>query len=304
MLNYLSILTSQQLTQAQLTTLLNMSDLEEVEARAWARLKVEITINSFALLSVPSVTVTQGSTTVTNNSGTFPAVTAQFVVSTSGQPYAPIPVVANASASSTLTLVNPYPAPSSGTASLSLFPMFYSATDGFGTILQQVIGVRQTVPLIRRTHEWINLQDSYRAQTSSPANFWAPAGFDVNDVMQFEMWPIETVANAYVVYGLKGHIDMVNPTDVPAAPSGVVMQKAMMKSCETLYALTGDSRWTSLRDFYAMRYDVELQKALDEDKEQFGVIAQVQDSAFSAEGSGKFVPGLDVLFNRDAIGDP
>lgn len=302
MLSYVTIITANQLTQDQLTALLNMSDLEECESHPWARLKGEIAITSYPLTTFTNVQVTNGSQVVISTNTSFPPVTAQYVATVSGQPYATIPVIANPVASSQLMLVNPYPGSTSSTASLNLFPLYYSATDSFGTVFQQIMGVRQTTPLLRRTHEWINIVDPYRNSTASPAQFWAPAGRDVNDAGQFEMWPIETAANAYIVYGLKDHVDMVNPTDIPAVPSAVVMAKALRKACETLFSLKGDPRWSGLMTFYEGQYNNELQRILDSDQQQFGIQGRITDVTNSAEGTGQAFPGLDIIFNRDPVG--
>lgn len=322
MLAQMSIILANQLTQEQMTVLLNLSDEEEVEARPWARLKAEIFVNSYPLTLFPQCSVQAGNSTIISGTS-FPPLTNQYVVVIAGQPYAPMQVVANPSASTNLTLAAPYPGPNAVNIGVMLFPMFYSAeafalvggTPSGGRtvrnstpqvvqsiILQQVIGVRQQTALLRRTHEWINLRDPYRAQSASPSQVWAPAGRDVNDVGQFELWPPETSTNAYVVYGLKGHIDMVNPTDFPAVPSSVILNKALMRGCEAVFTLTGDERWGNLMTHYQTRYDDELEKALDEDREQYGAVQQITDQANSDSGSGQAYPGLDFIYNKDWTG--
>jgi len=291
MQGWLTLLTQGELTLNQVTNLINMADREECENYQWARLKEEITVNSFAAQAAIPVTVTQGSPTVTRNSSTFPAVTAQYVLTISGQAFAPIPVVANASASATITLVTPYPAASSGSATASLFPLWYSAV-GF----QQVFGVRQQAVLTQTTHEELNIDDPSRAQQASPAQQWAPGGRDVTDNAQFELWPIETAANAYVVYGLRGHVDMAQPTDLPAVPSDVVTASACIKACEAIYALRGDPRWAQLQATYQKKYDIALERSKLTDAEQFGVIATLADKYRNIGPGG--ARGASLIFQR------
>jgi len=315
----MTIILANQLTQDQMTVMLNLADEEEVEARPWARLKAEIFVNSYPQTVFPNCQVQQGNPLIVSQGDAFPAVTGQYVVTVGGQPYAPVGVVANPASSTSLSLVGPYPGPNANGVGVTLFPMFYSAeaqnlaigNGGRGPrnpnvptttqtiILQQIIGIRQQTALLRRTHEWINLRDPYRAQSASPSQIWAPAGRDVNDVGQFELWPPETQANAYVVYGLKGHIDMVNPTDLPAVPSAVILNKALMRSCEAVFTLNGDPRWSNLVEHFQSRYNDELEKALDEDREQYGTVQVVTDSLNSDSGSGQAYPGLDFIYNKD-----
>jgi hypothetical protein len=294
MQSWLGLLVQNQLTDEQVGTLLNMADLEECEDYQWARLKSEISVNSFAALTSIPVTVVQGSPIITyNGAGQFPPVTAQYALVVSGQAFAPIPVVANAVASTTLTLAAPYPAPS-GSATATLFPLWYSAP-GF----QQILGVRQQMPLRQTTHEELNVIDAYRAQTASPAEQWAPGGSDPQDNAQFELYPVETTANAYIVYGIKRHVDMVNPTDLPSIPSAVVAAKACAKACEAIYALRGDPRWAAMQDRYQQAYVDALDQARRIDQEKFGMVGTIQDKYNSAGPGGNVLPGFDRIAATD-----
>lgn len=288
MQSWIALLVQAELTNDQIGTLINLSDLEECEDYQWERLKAQTSINSFARLPFPSVSVTQGSATVVSNGAMFPPVTNQFVLVVSGQTFAPLPVVANALSSTTLTLTTPYPAVSNPIASASLFPLWYSVP-GF----QQVFGVAQQIDLVQTTHEQLNLYDPARQEYASPAYNWAPGGRDINDYAQIELWPIETAANAYIVYGLRGHIDMVNATDLPAVPSNVVTAKAAMKACESIYALRGDQRWLSMMQKYQSDYEEARDRARLADAEQFGQISTIQDTR------GEIQPDFAQIAFRD-----
>ena len=295
MVSWLTLLTANEITAQQLTSVLNLADLEEVEARPWARLKRELTINSFAQYSTGSATVTNGSPTVTG-SGTAWTVNMIGMFFTCSQPGASspavqvVPMLINSVNvfSQTLTLSQPYPLQSGSGAGYRIFPRFYSVPG-----MQRVIDVRNRISLPRTTHEQIDQLDPYRIFYSSPARSWAPFGRDSDDNALIELWPTETNSTPYSVYGLAGHVDMQNPTDLPAIPGAVVMNKAAAKACEFLYSLRGDPRWVEQRNYYNQRYEAELMKALDSDREEYGVMGQVQDTM------GTRRPSLDVIYNVD-----
>lgn len=288
MQNWMLVVLNNMLDQTQVTTLLNKADSEECENWTWARLRARTTINSFAALTMPSVSVTQGTTIVTSNSGLFPPVTTQFVFRVSGQTYSPLNVVANAAQSSTLTLANPYPAASVVNGTGVLFPIYYSLPGW-----TEVTAVKQQLNLKQTTLEQIDDVDPWLSMVASPALQWAPAGMDASDNVQIMLWPIETAANAYVVQGLRGHVDMVNSTDLPAIPSNVIVAKALADACETLFTLRGDAVWSDMRNYYRQVYESELSKALERDRNEYGVINQVRDALGVS-------PGLDIIPFRDS----
>ena len=276
--------------------------MEEVEARPWARLKTDFAFNAFGQYTQGTVTTTQGSPIVV---GVGTAWTSQMVgmsisVGQLGSPSSstqivPIPIDSVQSATQ-LTLRSPYSLGGGTSIGYQIFPLFYSIP-GMSTVL----GVRQQVPLGKKTHEQINLVDPYRQQRSSPATNWAPFGLDHNGQAKIELWPIETNSNPYLVYGLRGHIDMVDPSDLPLIPAPVIVAKTMAKICETLFSLTGDNRWGPQRQqFYYQRYMAELEMAIDTDRGQYGVQGQVRDSLGDPDNNG-YTPGLDQVFNRDSF---
>lgn len=301
---YAQIILQQQLTDQQLWLLFNMAQTEEVEGWAWGRLKTDITVNSFASYTTGSVAVTQGSPTVVGTGTTFTTAMIGMVFrcgvagagSSPSTQFSPIRIDSVTSATQ-LTLATPYPQTSASGLGFQIFPLFYTAVG-----LKEILGVRQQVPLKRRTHEFINFIDPYRINLASPSIFWAPAGSDHNDNAMFELYPTETSANGYTVYGMKLPQVMRNPTDIPQLPSAVVLNKGIMKGCETLFSLTGDQRWDAQRTYYGTRYKEELEKAIEVDRERFGVIGQIQDSRFSDSESSEYTPGFDAIYNRDTFG--
>lgn len=289
----MSVILSEQLDYPQLATLLNKADLEECEGWSWARLKARTTINSFPATTF-TINVTQNATAVVSTSGPFPIIpTNQFVLRISGQNYSPMNVVSNNTSSSTLQLAVPYPGPNATGATGILFQLYYSVPGW-----QDITGVQQQVDLRYMTEDELYRLDPWLSEVASPALRYIPCGRGQTgtistDDPQFILWPIETGTNGYVVRGLRGHVDMVNPTDVPSVPSAVIVAKALAEGCESLFTLRGDPQWDSMRNYYRQIYNDELDKARERDRLQYGVIRQVQDGRPT-------VPGLDQIPFRDS----
>lgn len=299
---YIGLQVNNQLTDGQIQLLINLTSMEEIEARVWARLQVDIAVNSFALYTTGTTTVTQGSPLVTGvGTGWTSALTGMNFragISTPGGPsqqYSPIRIDSVQNATH-LTLATVYPQVGGTLLGYQIFPAFYSAPG-----LARITSIRQQISLGKRTHKWFNNRDPYRINQASPATFWAPFGTDHNGNAMYELWPTETNANGYIIGGFKAHEDMVNPTDLPLLPAGIIINKTLGKVSETIYSLTGDGRWVTQRDFYYGRYKDELDNAIEADREQFGVISQVQDAATDPD-SGNMIPGFDQFPYRDVLG--
>lgn len=295
---YIAVVINNELTDQQIQLLLNLSHMEEVEAYPWARLQTDFAFNSFQLYTTGTVAFTQGSPIVTGTGTNWTSDMTGMVIrigtisSTATTQLVPIPIDSVQGATQ-LTMSDVYPLASGSGLGYQIFPLFYSIVG-----VQRVVGVRQQVALGRRSHQWFNNVDPYRYNQSSPARYWAPFGQDDNGFAKIELWPIETSANVYSVYGLRAHIDLVNPTDLPLLPSGLIVQKTIGKCCEALYSRNGDQRWVNPRDYAFERYKYELEKAIESDREEFGVVSQIQDKMTTPD-TDSFRPGLDQFYNRD-----
>lgn len=299
----LGILIQNQLTDDQLTTLINLSEIEEVESRAWARLRLTVSLTTFPLYATGTVTITQNSPIVqgTGTAWTSKMVGMNFRVGIQGSSGSavqlqPIEITALNPTTQTLTLQVPYPFSNGTGLGYQIFPRYYSISG-----MQRVTGVRQQIVLGRTTEEAVSIIDPYRNQSSSPSTNWYPFGQDSKANARIGLWPVETAANPYTVTGLKDHIDLQNATDVPLIPSAVLLNKAAMKACESLLSLRGDDKWANQRDYYRDQWRFELDKALDADRELYGVPGQVGDSQ-GDPNFGSYTPGLDSVWNRDVFG--
>lgn len=297
MIAYIQVIIQQQLTDGQVTSLLNLSQMEEIEARPWAQLQTDFAFNSFGIYTTGTITVTQGSSIVTGTGTAWTQNMTGMVMrcgtstATATTQLQPIPIDSVQSATQ-ITLQDAYALASQSALGYQIFPMFYTIRG-----LDRVIGVRQQVALGRRSHDFFNIADPYRYNQSSPSRFWAPFGQNHNQDAKIELWPIDTASLPYSVWGVKAHRELANPTDIPLLPSGVVMNKAIVKCCETLNSLTGDQRWSNQRDYYSQVYQNQLDRAIDADNERFGPIAQIKDSYTTPDTDG-YTPGLDYFFNR------
>lgn len=290
MTQWIRVVLSEQLDDWQIQALLNKADMEEVESWSWSRLVARGTINSFPATTFSSITVTQGSPTVTSQSGAFPIIpTGEFVLRISGQNYSPFTVVANPLSSTTLTLAAPYPGATQTDNVGTLFQLYYSMPGW-----QEIIAVQQQINLRYMTQEELYDLDPWLSEVASPALRFIPAGERLStEDAKIILWPIETGANAYVVRGIRGYTQMVEDTDLPCVPSTVIMAKAIAEACETLGTLRGDSQWPDMRNYYRKVYEVELDKARERDRIKWGTLRQVRDGR-------PIVPGLDTVPFRDS----
>lgn len=298
---YAGVVCNQELTDQQIVVLLNLAHLEEVESYPWGRLQRDFTLNSFGQYTQGTVTVAQGSPQVVGvGTNWTPSMTGMYFAGATlnaNQPTQMVPIPINAVVSPTqLNLRAPYPLGSGTNLGYQIFPMFYSIVG-----LQHVIQVRQQVPLGKRTHRSINLTDPYRMQRSSPSIFWAPFGQDDDGNAKIELWPIEVTNNPYGVYGLAGHTDLADPTDMPLLPSGMLIAKTLLKIFETRSTQSGDARYLQALKYWQGRFEYEKQQALDADREEFGVVSQVQDGRGDPD-TGGYTPGLDAIYSRDPYG--
>lgn len=328
MLATLGVQLANQLTDQQLTALINAAEIEEIETKAWARLQTDFNFNSIPIYSAGTVTVTNGSPLVvgletfwttamvgrvmrvgTNipNVSSFDATQDVDTEpdfdeigagpgSVFSQQLEPINITAVNPNTQTITLQTPFPLANGTVLGYQIFPQFYSIQG-----MQRVLGVRQLIPLGRTTHDYISRVDPYLNQSSSPATYWAPFGTDEKNNAKIQLWPTEVAQNPYRVYGLKDHIDLQNPDDLPLIPSAVLVNLAATKACEGLLSLRGDQRWAAQRDYFAGRHQYWRDASLDADRELYGVPSQVGDS-FGDPNYGNYNPGLDAIYNRDIFG--
>lgn len=242
---------------ADLTTLLNAANREEVEAGwPWDFLFSNYVLYSAAPQSTGTITVTQGSAIVTGAGTSFAAVAnAQSFVNIGGSNIS-IPI-ASIQSTTQLTLTSPYMGANISGTSYSLSTNVYSVI-GF----QEVYNVRQIIDLEKTSREQLNLMDPARIATGgAPSVQWAPAGFDSAGNIQIELWEVPSAAYPYVCEGKLAAATMVNPTDLPQIPSAVIMNKCLWKTALACYMSNGNPKYNDIANKFESVYRDELDKA-------------------------------------------
>lgn len=260
----LQLLLAQHLTLTDIGSLLNRVHQEEVENHAWHRLRTAATLNVTAPIVTGTVSITQGSTTVTGVGTAFTTGDIGKYLRINGD-NTPLKVTARISGLEVTVESAWAPANVSGVA-YSLFPWRYSLP----TTAQKVNWVKRLQPLQETTQEWLNTVDPDRTSTSDFATHWAPAERSSADLYQIELWPIPNAPVAYAVEYLKGHTDLSASGDTPLIPSGVIENKAMHDCSMSLYVKTGHEPFFQVAKTYYDRYVNELQEAKIRDRIQYG----------------------------------
>lgn len=255
----LQLLTMGKLLPADLQSLLNRAQREEVEAYPWSFLFTNTVVNSIAVLNAGTVAVTTNSATVIGTGTAFPAlallppVRAFIHIGTSN---IAIPI-ASVSGPNNLTMSSPWAGAALPSTAYNIIIPVYSVV-GF----IEVYAIRQILELTKRSREYINRVDPARlAIGGNPSIEWCPWGFDSSGNIQIEIWPPPSAAVPYLIEGKIGAATMALPTDLPQVPTSVISNKALSMACDSLLASSGNDKWGTLSDKYYGIYKEELEKA-------------------------------------------
>lgn len=298
----MTLLSMSGLVNADIGSLLNKCQREEIEEYPWSFLFTNVVITGTIPYTTGTVTLTQGSATVTSSGATFTSNMVNWFLFSG--PTLTTPQLATFATSSTLTLSTAWQLPTT-TTTYSFQPLYYDVFP-----LREVYEIRQIDILLMQSQADFNLKDPSRIATGGqPSLEWAPAPFksvgftpSVTDTghYQIELWPRTTMALPYIVNGKLGPIDMVNDTDIPMLPSTVLEAKAMMYLCRSTFANNGNPKWLQLAQEYKNDYMAELDKAKTEDLGRIVPRGQPIVRGFAD------VRGFDaaVDYNHDFIGPP
>ena len=277
------------LLSADITTLLNAANREEVESGwPWDFLFSNYVLYSAAPLSAGTISVTQGSALVTGVGTSFTTVAnAQSFINIGGSNIS-IPI-ASVQTTTQLTLTSPYMGANISGTSYSISTNVYSVV-GF----QEVYNVRQIIDLEKTSREQLNLMDPARiANGGAPSIQWAPAGFDAAGNIQIELWEVPSAVYPYVCEGKLAAAVMVNPTDLPQIPSAVIMNKTLWKTALACYMSNGNPKYKDIAAKFESVYRDELDKAKEADSRR-----QQQRYITSPD---RYL-GLDILATHDFEG--
>lgn len=288
MVQRLSGILARELEERDIKILLNRVHQEEVEAHSWSFRRSNTVITTVAPISAGTVSVAQGSATVTGVGTAFTAAMVGYVIRL-GQEDSYFTVTAVDVGLQTLTIEVAWPSAALAASPYVLFPLFYSLP----STCQLVLSVKRLVDLQETTREEINRRDPSRRSTANPSLAWAPAGWDSSQNYRLEFWPVNSAAVGYVTEFLVGHTPMQAPSDRPLVPGAVIENKALHDALMQIYHLNGDARFFQSAQMYWQRYGKELQDAIQVDHYRYGQIRQVQD----AGGGASY--GADYTYNHD-----
>lgn len=262
----LTLMSMSGLVQTDIVSLLNKCQQEELESYEWSFLYTDIVINSIIGYNTGTITLTQGSPTVTGSGTTFPTTAAGWFLWAG--PTLTTPVIIKTRDSATqLTLSTDWGNVDQNGTTYTIQPLYYSVSP-----LIEVYSVRQIDELGMTSQADLNRKDPSRIATGAePCLEWAQAPFQnvtSDGFYQLELWPRPGGALPYIISGKQGGFFMMNDSDLPVIPSQVLEAKAMMYLCRSTFANNGNPKWLSLAQEYRQDYMTELEKAQHADKQR------------------------------------
>ena len=278
--------------------LLNVCQRQEVESYDWSFLHQIVTIWATLQYYTGTVSVNHGSTTVTGVGTIFTPAMLGWYLRVGPTLTTPGGIVQDVPSITTLTLTEPWGQPSLTGQQFNLFQVFYPVTP-----LIEVMRVRQILYLEEISRAVLDFMDPSRISFGgNPSVYWAkgiwnpasPGGQLVqttNPIWSIELWPLSNAQYPYLVEGKTQAVDMVNANDQPQLPSAVLVNKAAMYACMSIFASSGNPKWLSLGTMYQGIYKDELEKAKLADHERM-VIKKLSESTTTT-------PGLDIFATHD-----
>ena len=173
-----------------------------------------------------------------------------------------------------VTLAYPWPSASVTDQTYELFTRYYvmpSVVDDVRLIRHVNYSLTELSPFK------LDLMDASRQERSDQATNWAKAGRNDGGQQLIELWPVTTAARHYEVEYLAGHVDLVNDTDRAIVPPAVIENRALVDTCTTMMAKTGDARWVKLAEWHEKRYEAAREKLSVADYSRFGIAETVFD---------------------------
>lgn len=296
----LALIVQANLINTDLGALLNLCQRQEVESYDWSFLHEVITIWSALQANTGTIDLTFGSTAVVGHGTSFTSTNPNMGgwYLQVGPTLAVPAIVKSVNSPTSLTLAQPYGQPTKTLQTYSLRPIFYDVSP-----LIEVTRVRQIFYLEEISRAVLDFMDPARiASGGNPAVYWAKGIWNPNTPdgavlatayphLSIELWPTSNAQFPYLIEGKVGPVDMVNANDQPQLPSSVLVNKAAMYACQSIFASSGNPKWLSLAQEFKGLYADELEKAKLADHERM-VIKKLSESSSAT-------PGMDVLYSHD-----
>ena len=268
----LRILLMAKLVDSDIQGFINQAQREEVEAYQWSFLLTNTILYSSASQTTGTVSLTQGSSTVTGSGTNFFLPTNAVSQLAYGSPTGSTPYpIASVESTTSLTLAQPFNGITATDQGYNISTNIYSVIAPNGAPFLEIYNVRGPgqIDLVEISREVLNEKDPGRTcYGGNPPTEWCNAGFDINGNVQIEFWPVNTAVQAFVIEGKIGPSTLVKDTDLPQLPSAVIEAKAAYLAFNALFSSNGNPKYKAAGDEQLARYNVELEKAKFADQQR------------------------------------
>jgi hypothetical protein len=173
-------------------------------------------------------------------------------------------------------LAVPWPDISLTDVSYELFPRYYTVIADYKVEVVQRVSYTD-VDLDKWSRYQHDVYDPGRSRRGDTARAWSHAGEDGDGEKLIELWPVTTVPRLYEVAYLAGHTPMVASSDRPLVPPTLLENRALYDCAMSLFAKTGDKRWTEYGDRFEKQYLASREKLVPADMEKYGYVEHLFD---------------------------
>lgn len=295
---------SPQITASDLNAIIADVHKDIATAYQWSRRRRETLMNTVAPYSTGTVTVVNGSATITGSGTAWTAamasVGAGIAISAENSYFF---VGAVNVGLQTLALVD-----AQGTSALwtkasaagLTYRLFFHQYQLSSSVAIVLGGVR-SFPLVEKTRADLDAKDPMRQSTGEPSEFALVRNNLVSgaESVWIEFWPVPDGVYYFRIPFLVDPPDLANNTDLPVCPAEPIEWRASAEAAWFIYTKTGDARWDTLAKSYYQVYAGDekegvpgvLMQSLRDDQQRYG-LPQVL-------GGRDAIVGYDRLSTRD-----
>lgn len=251
-----------------------------LESYDWSRRKNDILISTAVDKTAGTVTVTNGSATVTGSGTAWASGDVDRTLTIGSNTYS-LWNVKTAPSATSLTLGDRngtsvvYPGDTAAGLAYVMFTQFYE----LGAGIEQILSVKYKTDIREVSEGFLDNLDPNRSATGSDPMYFARGSRKLsgtNDIVRIELYPRPSDAVVINVKVELGHTTL-SSTMNPIVPSGPVQWGAAIDTCYFLKAKTKDDTWIGLAREFAASYQESLEFERAQDARKVGVIQQVQD---------------------------
>ena len=250
-----------------------------MESYDWSRRKADILISTSPDKTAGTVTVVNGSATVTGSSTAWATTDVDRTLTIGSNTYS-LWNVKTAPTATSLTLGDRngtavvYPGDSDSGLAYVMFTQFYEVGAG----IEQIVSVKYQGELREVSETFLDNLDPNRSATGIPV-YYARGSRKMsgtNDIVRIELYPRPDDAVVVNVKVQLGHVAL-SSTMNPIVPSGPLQWFAAMDTAFFLKAKTKDDTWITLAHEFGGEGKASLEFERGQDMAKFGVQQQVRD---------------------------